>query len=607
MTDPGAPGTPPDELPEVVPAEAAPEMAEPAAGEPADGGSEAVLEVATGPGSTRRRFRVGLPRSKTGLFALLLVLGGVGFAIAFTGASVLHWTETADFCGRCHQMEPELLAYEMGPHRDVACAECHVEPGVAGWIKAKVNGTRQLAEVILGVYPEPIPPPDHADLPSAEDTCMRCHSPSFFALSSLTTRVQFSEDEPNSRQAVGLLVRPSSGDQLDESRSVHWHVLREVDYWAPDEDTQSIDLIEATAPDGSIRTFIARDQVEFADDTQPEIDAIKASQPLREMSCYDCHNRVGHPIPNPRRSQDADMQAELIDAELPYIKREGQRLLWQGYPSVEAAEQEIAKLDKFYELNYPDVAEAKSDEIDQAIEQLQFLYRLTATPEMKVTAATYPDNIGHIDFPGCFRCHDGGHYLVKDGVVLDEAIPSACDTCHTFPQIGGPVATLPLGVPPDTHDDTLWVFNHKDAAPSVDPGGTSCGECHARDYCSSCHESGAIDVTHDEMAVNHAQVIREAPEGAASCAYCHQPAYCASCHTGRVMPGSAPWPGEDTEADAGGGETGDTSAGPATVEGAVAPLGPVGPDGYVHRRGATPSPGSLRFPLLVTGTAVPPG
>ena len=169
---------------------------------------------------------------------------------------------------------------------------------------------------------------------------------------------------------------------------------------------------------------------------------------------------------------------------------------------------------------------------------MKVLYRLAATPVMRITATTYPDNLGHTDFVGCFRCHDGGHNLVKDGAVTATTIPSSCDTCHTFPQIGGAIASLPLGVPPDTHDDRLWVFNHRLVAQGVDPGTNSCGECHARDYCSNCHATGAITVDHDEMLTNHAQAIRTS--GAAACAYCHQPVYCARCHNEPVLPGSAP-------------------------------------------------------------------
>ena len=105
----------------------------------------------------------------------------------------------------------------------------------------------------------------------------------------------------------------------------------------------------------------------------------------------------------------------------------------------------------FYELDYPDVAAKDGAEIDAAISEIKVLYRLAATPAMKVTARTYPDDLGHMDFPGCFRCHDGGHYLVKDGKVTNEVIPSTCDTCHTFPQIGGQGASPPPGVPPAPH------------------------------------------------------------------------------------------------------------------------------------------------------------
>ena len=158
---------------------------------------------------------------------------------------------------------------------------------------------------------------------------------------------------------------------------------------------------------------------------------------------------------------------------------------------------------------------------------------------MKVSARTYPDNLGHMDFPGCFRCHDGGHVLVVNGVATTKTIPSTCDTCHTFPQIGPAIASLPLGEPPATHDQPLYVFNHKDVATSTDPGGTTCGECHARDFCVNCHSTGAVTVDHDEMLTNHAAVIRR--QGNTACAYCHQPVYCARCHREPVLPVTTPY------------------------------------------------------------------
>ncbi len=504
------------------------EHVEAADAEPAKGLRGRVVDV---------RFR--LPRTRRGIFALLLVVGAFAFAGIWTSVTLIHWTETADFCGRCHQMGPELVAYESGPHRDVTCGECHVEPGVSGWIKAKMNGTRQLLQVITGTYPQPIPPPDHSALPSVQDTCLKCHSMDRLATGTLVTRTSFAEDVDNTRSFVGLMIRPGSGDIFDVDRSVHWHVLRRVEYRTPDEDAESIDYVAATTLDGTTKEFIAQDKIEIAEDVQPEIDAIKAAEKERVMDCIQCHNRVGHPIPNPRRGLDFDMTEKLISTDLEYIKREGMRVLWSSYPDEETAFAEIDKLSGFYELEYPETAATMAAEIDEAIAQVKVLYRLTAMPEMKVTAASYPDFMGHLDFPGCFRCHDGGHFLVKDGVATKEVIPATCDTCHTYPQIGEAVASLPLGEPPVTHDDPLYVFGHKDVATSVDPGGQSCGMCHARDYCLNCHQTGAVTVDHDTMMTNHAQVIRD--QGNTACAYCHQPVYCARCHEQPVLPVTSPF------------------------------------------------------------------
>jgi hypothetical protein len=48
-------------------------------------------------------------------------------------------------------------------------------------------------------------------------------------------------------------------------------------------------------------------------------------------------------------------------------------------------------------------------------------------PQMNVTWGTYPNHIGHMDAPGCFRCHDDLH-KTKDGRVIKQD----CTLCHTF-------------------------------------------------------------------------------------------------------------------------------------------------------------------------------
>jgi hypothetical protein len=435
-------------------------------------------------------------------------------------------------------MGPELAAHAAGPHGDVTCGECHVGPGVDGWIKAKLNGTRQLVEIVLGTFPEPIPPPDHDNLPPPAETCLRCHSLDRVGTAALVTRTEYTEDEANTRQFIGLMIRPGGGDVFDVGRSVHWHVLADVQFRSDDEAGQSIRWVGVTQADGTVEEYIRQDEIRLAEDVAPDLERIAGESAARPMDCISCHNRIGHPLPSPRRAMDQAMAGGRIDPDLPYIKREGMRILWSNYASDAAADAEIDRLRGFYELRYPDVATRDAVAINEAIDELKVLYRLAATPEMRVTATTYPDNLGHTDFAGCFRCHDGGHFLVKNGAATKKAIPSSCDTCHTFPQIGGAIASLPLGVPPETHDDTVWVFNHRLVATDEDPGTNACGECHARDYCSNCHATGAITVDHDQMLTNHAESIRQS--GAEACAYCHQPVYCARCHSEPVLPGSGP-------------------------------------------------------------------
>ena len=68
----------------------------------------------------RRRCRrvrdvVHLPRTRQGRIALLLVLGALFTFFVVGATSVIAWTETADFCGRCHTMGPELARPRQRP------------------------------------------------------------------------------------------------------------------------------------------------------------------------------------------------------------------------------------------------------------------------------------------------------------------------------------------------------------------------------------------------------------------------------------------------------------------------------------------------------------
>lgn len=484
-------------------------------------------------------------RSRRGRLIAFALVAGFGGAVAIGGVAAVEWTDTADFCGRCHTMGPELQGHELSPHRELGCAECHVEPGIEGWVKAKINGTRQLVELLTGTFPTPIPPPDHAALPSTTDTCQRCHDIAPLIENGgpvkLVLRTRYALDEDNTRQQVATVMRPSGLGTGTATRGIHWHIQVDVEYTSTDIRAQQIDLVRITAADGSQRTFISMGEVSDPTFVQPDIERLVAGEPTQRMDCISCHNRIGHRLPPVDEAVDDALDEGTIDKGLPFIKREAVVRLSAEYDSLAEADAAIDGLREFYATEYPNVARTRAAAINFAIDELKRIYPLVASPDLGVTGTTYPDNLGHVDSPGCFRCHDGGHYEIVGGAVTDKAIPSACSTCHTFPQIGDNTSAILIGERPVNHLEALWVFDHARDIASLDPAETTCGACHTPTYCENCHATNAVQVPHDDMVFNHADVTRRV--GAQACAFCHQPTYCAQCHGDDEVlprPGSIP-------------------------------------------------------------------
>ena len=502
-------------------------------------------------------------RSRRGMLLTFFLVAGFGSIVTVGGVMAVGFTETATFCGLCHTMAPEMKAYQSSAHSELACAECHVEPGAAGWVKAKAAGSKQLFQLVTNTYPKPIPAPDHADLPPVQETCLRCHSLESITANGgpvkLVLRPTYAPDKNNTRAIVAVVLRPvglTTADGTAETtaesanpRGVHWHVEQDVSFTSADPRSQTIDSVKVTNKDGTTTEYISAAKIGLSSNVTPDITALETTERVRTMDCLDCHNRAGHGQPTPAQAVDIAMSAGTISPALPYIKKNAVSLLEADYPSTEAANTAIEGLRSTYETSYPLVAKQYSARIDDAITEIESIYAQLATPEMKVQAATYPNNLGHQSAPGCFRCHDGAHFKVVDGKVTTTTIPSSCSTCHTFPQVGPSITGLLLGGEPVSHKEKLWTFSHKDAAAaiaaernaaakklppgSVEPAGTECGTCHQRQYCEDCHTTGAIKVTHDEMLYNHAASIRVS--GGKACAYCHKPVFCATCHTGNVL------------------------------------------------------------------------
>ena len=508
-----------------------------------------------------RRFFRRLTSTKKGVFAL--VATSILFTAAIVGGTMwfIPYSESVAFCTTCHTMIPQHKAYEVSAHADVPCGECHVAPSLQGWIQAKMAGTQELKALILNNYPTPIPPIPHEDMPPNTVTCMKCHSLDRINTPGnpirLILRPRYETDEANTMQQVAVAIRPtglgtsrsatasgdteivdtSSGDaSILNPRGVHWHVATPVSVYATNEERQEFPLVEYTNDKGQVESFIRSSDIGLASNVTPDIDRLKAKLEGYTMQCIDCHNMVGHNIPDPSRLLDESLAKGTISPDLPYIKRDALDLLNRTYITEEAAQSAITAFGTTYAADHPDLATSQPDAIPAATEEVRRIYGETATPAMGTVWTSYPDNLGHQRSPGCFRCHDGNHVKVVDGEATDEVIPSTCSTCHTFPQVGSDITGLQMGVPPTSHAAPLYVFSHKNGLASTDapfePNPTAaanCATCHQKSYCENCHNSGAVKVNHDEMLFNHAASARTA--GLTACAYCHQPVYCATCHS----------------------------------------------------------------------------
>jgi nitrate/TMAO reductase-like tetraheme cytochrome c subunit len=316
--------------------------------------------------------------------------------------------DTVQFCGQtCHVMKPEFTAHAaQPPHKAVACAECHIAPGATGWLKAKMNGTSQLMAVVFNNYPRPIESAmEDNKLVSSAETCEQCHERDTPIGPRLRVIPSCKEDEANTGTTTVLLMRVAT------VHAAHLGPGMRIRYAAADNKRQTIPWVEYANPQtGVSRTYLA---------TGSTADSVR-SLPTFEMQCVDCHNRAAHAFELPDRAVNRAMAAGQIAASLPFVKKESVALL-----KASSAEQIPKALSAFYSQNYADVSAKQASEIQTAGAALTAIYERNVFSDLKVTWGTYPNNLGHTDAPGCFRCHDEAHLTADKQTVSQD-----CGLCH---------------------------------------------------------------------------------------------------------------------------------------------------------------------------------
>jgi len=398
-----------------------------------------------------------------------VVIWTIGTAIFLLGTAVgtykaYQTTESVVFCGElCHNvMAPEYTAYQVSPHANVSCAECHIGSGAEWFVKAKLSGLHQVYAVLTDSYQKPIPTPIE-NLRPARETCEHCHWPEKFFGGRQKLLPHFLSDEENTPYPISMLLNIGGGGKGGHAEGIHWHVAQShhMEYIATDHDRKDIVWVRLTKDDGSV--------AEYTMGGTPLKAEVKTAHAPRSVDCLDCHNRPSHNYRSPVKIVNQALNLGYMDVSLPYIKREAVTVLDKTYETTPEAMQAIeTHLTKFYKDEYPDVLKEKMDAVTTSIASLQKVYRENFFPEMKVSWKAYPDQVGHSEFIGCFRCH-GSELETADGGTISKD----CNLCHTILSQGTKefAALRPGGL----------TFRHP-----IDIDGA---ELEAN--CTECHEGGA--------------------------------------------------------------------------------------------------------------------
>ena len=415
----------------------------------------------------------------------LLVVAVIVVALFIFGNYVWEGTNTPAFCGlTCHTMPPEYVTQQNSAHANVSCEDCHL-----GRDSFKVMVFRKIAyswqtgtATLTGNYTYPI---IAKNMRPALDACENCHKPETFNYDKLVEIKHFAEDVKNTLSVTYLSMKIGGGTARQGlGKGIHWHIENPVYFYATDAERQNIPYVVVTNPDGSKTEYM---------DTESGFDptTIQADQ-LQKMDCITCHNRIAHGVSNPQDTVDSLMSRSLVSPMIPDIKAKAAEVISASYATIDAATTAINGLDTFYQTTYPDFYSSNKDLIAQAIQALKDAYAATNFPDQKFDWATHPNNIGHLDSAGCFRCHDGKHLTASGSAVRLE-----CNLCHTVPVVSGPnqaSASIQLSssIEPASHFNTNWINLHntvfndscKGCHTVADAGGTS-----NTSFCSNsvCH------------------------------------------------------------------------------------------------------------------------
>ena len=126
-----------------------------------------------------------------------LVVGVVIIGALALGGLALPLTDHPKFCASCHTIRPSYDTWVVSSHKNVTCVDCHVRPGLAGFIEDKAwTGTKDVLITLFGT------PTDAHNLQTIvhSEVCLSCHQ-AILRVSEVAVR-----DLPPPVKEVGLVM-----------------------------------------------------------------------------------------------------------------------------------------------------------------------------------------------------------------------------------------------------------------------------------------------------------------------------------------------------------------------------------------------------------------
>lgn len=376
----------------------------------------------------------------------LLVLLCIGFLTLYGGVQL---NNSPQRCLACHSMKPEYFTWKASTHgkANVSCVSCHSPPGIAGFIRAKAKGFKEIYYTATNSYVAPV-----RMLESLEDpSCERCHN-------------------MNKRGAV------SSGDiisrhDVHKKRNVHCAKChggiahgkisdRKVTYRS---DYQRWDHILGES---------LMSEVKF---TQPDMDMCIKCHQLRKapLTCKTCHK--SSKVPDNHKKGDFK------------YKTHGRQ-----------AAKDLRYCDSCH--NY--MSEEQVNNLKEPEKFIQYLEQ-RKPQQPPVSAATYSKSNTH-----CKTCHGKrppghGADFIESHRLMAKRDQNRCATCHDNQEALGPKGTKLTQLSADSlvtkttcgschpsiHANSVqWKRGYHPVQLPARPRITkSCYVCHSEQTCSGCH------------------------------------------------------------------------------------------------------------------------